>query len=493
MLNAYAQFWAFSWTDYLPFTVNIGKPGEITAAGYTWPAQWDERGGGFHVVMLDPVTLAQVLDYTFLTNGPSGKDEQHLLCEDLRHWIPLGYVAFIASVGDPFGGDSNNFDDLNCIVQAIQGLGGSAHVVAQLKSGKGYALAARGVRPKVAAFEASDVITLPSASSSMKPQLTGVLGRNRQGWFEPVAADATGDLEFELFEIAYQSPTPWPNSSTAGEQGALCYITQQLGFSGTEDVRTLYPYTQSFQPDVGQLNLVQFPSNPICGTHQFTEEDFNAVKKQLQIEFPDVLTIRNFFRNELQVPFTGSKTITEIVELDVIADDITAALRASDRTEFVVDILNVVEGVLQMASAIIPVVGDQDGDNEEGGGAGAAVGVISSVITMIEGMAQLSDNGQPANRISARRDQLKEALLSSTKANLAAFDRLQELLVSDWEKMRTVAAKAKDTQEWEFSDAELEKTVTAYNRGAKFHFWSALMGAIYQRFEILPGVIYEAI
>jgi hypothetical protein len=39
-----------------------------------------------------------------------------------------------------------------------------------------------------------------------------------------------------MAELAYQAPTPWPDSSTSAERAANAYIASQLGY-GVSDVR----------------------------------------------------------------------------------------------------------------------------------------------------------------------------------------------------------------------------------------------------------------
>lgn len=500
MVGSEGTFYAFTRANYLTFAVNE-RPGEITVGGKTFPlGDWDGKGGGFHVLQLDPATLAVLSDETFQTHGEKAKANQGAMCGNVHGASVFGNVTFIASFGTPFQEESD-YADLNCIVDDIQRLGGTAHVVAQLKRGNAYALAARGVRPKEAAFEASDLIklpALPSEGNGMKPQLKGVLGRNRQGWFEPVAADSTGDVGYELFEIAFQDPPtpPWPNSSTPGERAALCSITQQYFNCETssDDIRSNYTDTITFVPNEATLMSATNPPPPQCNvpddckSSHFTDHEFNTVKSQLRMEFSDLLTVNNFFENVLKAPFTDNE-LGQIIEIGVIADEIANSLKTPPNAKVAITIISIVEDVLDILSAIAPFIGAEDTEEDAGPGAGEGAGLIGSLLSIVEDIVQLAGTGEPADRVTVTRDQLKLELSKMTTNHLAAFDRIHELIVSDWEKLHAVASKA--NKEWQFGNEVLEQVVTTYNRGAQIHFWSVLMRTIYDRVVILPSDYYS--
>lgn len=313
---------------------------------------------GFYVLALDG-QLKQEQSGTYVTNtnstaNPTGVQQ---LANALNQLTSTpGLLVVVQSIGAPNGAGpvwdfdtplaGDHFAKVNApvpndssvwgqssLAAAMGALGGSAaHAqIAQMVTpaffqpapsyaGGGYTLVA-----STGALQddtASPVTRSQTGSQTAQARVTGTLQRSRQSLWTVSSSGWLGTFDpSSLAQLAYQAPTPWPDSTTSAQQQANAYLAGQLGFSGS-DVRE--QYVQDSGSDwAAQAATLQGIDYPGAG-HGFDQPTFAAVKQELHTEMLDVAQVNALFSNLKGLFVQGTQS--GYIDLQAIAQAVLNSL-----------------------------------------------------------------------------------------------------------------------------------------------------------------------
>lgn len=251
--------------------------------------------GGFQVVTLNAVTLAQLSTKTVATNGygtSTDATNQQALIQYLQGvaqspaFNVTQALVLIQSIGTPY--DPNAAATWQQLDTAVAGVGGTPTVLANDTSS--YSLIGGVGISSFPLAEGSGTATPKSPA-----HVTGVLKRVPSYVYQPDLSAATGNFGFGLATLAYQPSQSF--SDTAGERAALNYI------SGPAVLNLPAPVAGSsdfcYAPPSGQLDVryaycdkslrnrwtaqyaTDVPKAPYKAGLGFTPQDLSMVQQQL--------------------------------------------------------------------------------------------------------------------------------------------------------------------------------------------------------------------
>ncbi len=178
---------------------------------------------GFHLVLMDSAT-GHVLANKAMATNPYGAQD---IGTQLLMWaydssfdnkIDGKPLLFVQSIGHPKG-DTFLWNDL---AEELRNWGSSFFIPMGLDGSDDYAL--------VGQLNATSPTSESSTAAAEDGELSGILTRDRGSRFNPtLAADGLSPVTSEMFQIAYQAPTPFP-AFTGGKAAAETYIGIKLGF-----------------------------------------------------------------------------------------------------------------------------------------------------------------------------------------------------------------------------------------------------------------------
>jgi hypothetical protein len=247
---------------------------------------------------------------------------------------------------------------------AIASLGGSPYIVGQLSYGDTYALVGSNAQGFPAA-EASSLITPDTPGGALR----GVLGRGNDNNFEPAGSDFTLSIPipYDLFTIAWQAPSAWPQVDTSNKQKAYTYLSS-ITACGTDpqntppdslcqDVRAnYYPDLSKVASDWDQAYqnaLNQQGKYPRDG-RGFTASDFEAVRAQLEREYILLREVAKL-RSEVTVMQLGIEGNTGLT-VDGVASEIKSALNTDKNPsgQFAVTLLSALFNIVSIVGGLAP-------------------------------------------------------------------------------------------------------------------------------------------
>ena len=375
-----------------------------------------------------------------------------------------GQVVAVAAVGSPMpGGGEAAF----AAAAGIGALGGTEDVFSQVGPGSTYSFVGPTPAQKFPA-EASSVIT-PGASG----EVTGVLARSSVGGaFAPLAADVSGQADFAggLGAIAFQPPTPWPFSSTPGQQAALADISARLGLGcdaqGACNVRyaygTLKGAISGYSTELNSLSYLAGAS--------FTEQDFANVKSELLAEFPQVGTVWGFI-GELQQPYIAAGA-GELANLTNIANAIQDAVDPPASTA--------TQSFLSFATDFMWAVSIIPGEGQIAAVAEAA-GVLAVAAAFGSDLSTLG-SGAPQPDVVAAGDQLASEILDRSDQMQQGIGNLGAIIVADPAKLAQVSTLA--SGQWALTTTQENVLEDAVETGAAQTFYTGLLPLAYSAWQV---------
>jgi hypothetical protein len=432
----------------------------------TMPA---DATAGFHVVVLESLTLRKISNAVMTTNGTAGsaKSRQEQTARELTEAIqnPGRPLIFIQSIGKP----AASGPAWQGIVTALVRLGANAQVVNALDGTVEYALVSQygSKAPPAEASTAYAKGTTP-APSYPPASLVGTLARNRTAGFvpnlfgTPTQKAPDGGINMDLAKLAYQPGQDWPllpggwGEETAKSEHFLCEgMKFCLGPDSCPSVRECF--WQRYNSDWGlELQLLERTKYPGPG-HGFSERSFEGVKKELSAETADVANVTGYLKR-LQEPFEKSD-LSSYVDLQGISKNIYDSVQPPPLDNSTSWGLGLVSKIVAIGGAIPPP------------GRYAAAG-----LSAIFGLASYLSNksGQPilGSEVTARSSELANELIERIAMARKTTQRLGMMIVSDYGKL--TSADHHISTDWALPN-DVQASIDAYRLSAKQWFWEALI------------------
>ncbi len=459
-------YFEFVFADQVQFDTDASTvPGQIAikvgAQTYSHAVPTD-GSSGFFMVRLNSRTLAVDRQSLYVTNKPDGTEDpaasQQLADDIAAASATRGRSGELLVLLQAFGKPKGKSKAWLAAAAAIGRLGGNAQVFAQLNQkttdepyeGR-YALAARAAMDTAAA-ESSQALTNHPGDG----RLDGLLGRARDDQYEPLAADPSGTINFDLVRIVNRPSPPGGGFPvlTPGETAAATFLGRDPDIIGvcdpqapTCDVRRAY-YENLAGTDWSNI-LTRLQGNATTeacakGGDGFTAADCEDVRAEFEKEIGRRNTVAAYFgSNGLQAPFLGGVQVAALVDVAKIAEQIRQAVQppaANNATSGALTIISYVVRIGGLAGAVYPP-------------AGAVAGALSGAFSLAAYLTR--QDGSPdliGPRVSAAAVNLGSQLYERYQRASAYFTTEAKIIMSDWSKMSDVAAVATSSPRWKLGD-----------------------------------------
>lgn len=456
----------FVFTDQVEFNTDASAaPSQITMKvgdrTYAHDAPTD-GSSGFFLVRLNSQTLAPDHDFFYVTNKPDGSEipaEAKRMADDIAWATSPGnnnrgeLLVMLQAFGKPKGTSAGWLQ----AAQAIENLGGNAQVFAQLNQGASdephqgrYAFTARSAMDAAAA-ESSQSLTGQAGDG----KLHGLLGRGRDDQYEPLLADPTGAVNFDLVKIVNR-PSPSGGGFpvfTGGQAAAASFLGRDPDIIGvcdrsapTCDVRKAY-YENYVGTNWGNIlsRLGSDATRAKCaqGGPGFTATDCNAVRQEFELEIGRRNTVEEYFGPKgLQAPF-GTAQVAALVDVAKVAEAIKTAIQppaADNAASHALSIISFITKIGGLAGAVFPPAG------AVASGLGAAFG-LAAYLTHHDGSPDVV-----GPQVTAAAANLGSDLFGRYQRVSSYFTTESKIIMSDWSKLSEVAAVATSNPKWILGD-----------------------------------------
>ena len=486
----------FVLTDQTEFNTDASStPSQITMkVGDQTYAHSVPAGSGFFLVRLNSRTFAKDNDFFYVTNRPDGSqvpEEAKRMAADIawssspRHQEHGDQLVMLQAFGRPSGTSGGWMQ----AAQAIQRLGGNAQVFAQMN--QGYGDEPHGGRY---AFVARAGTNTPEAESSQPLTgragdgvLHGLLARGRDYQYQPLLADPAGTVNFELVNIVNR-PSPagggFPTFTT-GERAAESFLGRDPDIIGvcdqsapTCDVRKAYYEDYAGVNWANILTRLGEPAKLACVQPHagFTPGDCEKVRVELALEIGRRNTVEEYFGPKgLQAPF-GATGVGALVDIAKLADQIKTAVRPPEEDRTATNVLSIISNIVK-AGALV------------NGGAGPAA-ALSGAFSLAAYLTK--PNGKPdliGPQIDTAAANLGGDLVGRYEAASSYFTTESKIIMSDWSKLRDVAA-AVHTPAWRLDD--IPRTTETVRLATRQAIYQALIPVAYPVLYDLGGRLLHA-
>ncbi len=481
----------FVFPDQVEFDTDTSKvPSQITMkvgnSTYAHDAPTD-GSSGFFLVRFDSQTLTREQDFFYVTNKPDGTEvpaEAKRMADDIA-WASATdndhgqLLLMLQAFGHPKGTSTGWLQ----AAQAIGNLGGNAQVFAQLNQGLGdephqgrYAFVARSAMDVPAAVSSQ---SLTGVSTDGK--LHGLLARGRDDQYEPMIADPSGTVNFDLVRIVNRPSQPGGGfpAFTGGEAAAATFLGRDPDIIGvcdptapTCDVRKAY-YEKYTGVNWGNIltRLGSDAAKAKCAQSHpgFTPAECNTVREEFQLEIGRRNTVEEYFGPKgLQAPFLGGVQVAALVDVAKIAEQIRQAVQpppANNAAANAFDIVSFLARAASFAGAVYP-----------------PAGAIASGVSGAFGLAGYltRQNGSPdliGPKVTAAAADLGSDLYDRYQRASAYFTTESKIVMSDWSKMSEVAAAATSNPKWVLGD--VATSVESMRLGTKQAIYESLIPVAY--------------
>ena len=433
--------------------------------------------GGYHVVVLDPYSLA-LRDGGFFqtssTDAGAATAADNEMTSFLRTKTRPGDVVLLASVNHPGEVPLNGGADrtaLRGLASAVASVGGTMDLFNRsgIKAGTKYSLVGWGGAGEGKGQETSTIKDPAPADG----RLRGVLVPDSASLFKPTVSSAFDEPPEALADLLVESPSKWPLDGDAGAQKAITYIGSKENRLGA-DPRASYwlqPYEQSDW--VSLASVVRQLSYPGDG-RGFTRAEFDDAQRELVQEMIWVGNVRAYLKN-LAAPF-AKEVLTSWSNLTVITDKINEALKPpNDHTQMLV--LHVMTGLLNISGLI------------------ATKALEVTAVTYETGLHFLArePGGDSESSITAGAHELADDLITRLQHAQNSFQGVGNIVVGDYEKLKTVgtlggcsASAADCPAEWQFSQEDQAKAATAVYKSVEAEYDQSIMKLAFPAYVLDP-------
>ncbi|HAB16378.1 MAG TPA: hypothetical protein PLX89_11375 [Verrucomicrobiota bacterium] len=417
----------------------------------TAPALLDGATGGFQLVVARRDILHQaatnpaaiLTNQSYSTSAADLEDSinavQALAAALQGYQAPMAsgqVVVVLSSIGSPIptsASQSSSYQSaLSAVASVLQSNLGAVADLTQLQSGGYYSLL--GI-PWLLTNQTTKSVEIRSwtPSGTNATNLNVVLQGNPKGWFDPVAADTTGGVDYRLYEISVRPPVPWPvapNASSvpcdAGDEACLAYqwvstnIAENVAINSIRDIYLdIDSSFTGYRENIGSL-VYDDSLKPY-----FSREVYHAVTNQLSLEL--------FYMGFIQNLHTSLATLiadlasTQDSSLQSAVSTVIAQVSPPTATTVGFSLDAELRFIAQLGAALDPEPISK-----------AALGVASACFSFAM-QKKTTAEGNSDNRVEAEISQLASAVGGNMSTNLAGLGEMFRDIVTDWGKMSEVA------------------------------------------------------
>ncbi|HET6673717.1 MAG TPA: hypothetical protein VFG71_00185 [Nitrospiraceae bacterium] len=421
---------------------------------------------GFHLLILNATDVTLVQNQTF----PSQSDASEVtaLYNAVTGYKSYGYLFFIASFGNTSyfcqpnsGAPCSARKNWYQASQLMGNLGGTQQVfylannpqvqpfqydtytlVGSFTDGGSLESTSTGLTQYAA--EMSSIISReteanpPPSGPGTGADTEGFLRMNHQGFYSPASfghrltLDKT--LMSDILSASLLNPTPWPfpGSDPTGSKAAYTWISGQLCCA---DIRSAY-VNLNVSPQIWltQLGRLAYPSNVTT----FTQADFDAMNRQLAMEFQYVILTRLFQDNILKLYQDQQANVSLLLQddYDKVLKNVQVGLTTPVQSASWTNILSNVFGIETSLLNAIP----------EGGLVAAGTEIALTVGTVVANEAASRTNSPAGTPLQAQETQeiaageLASKLADEFAATLISLGGDFDRIVTDWGRLKTLGA-----------------------------------------------------
>jgi len=457
----------YDFTDekFPTFTTDGVKDGSatniITFNGGEYPADVPAGTSGFHVLIVDSVTLRVLDNQTLPTNGGSTPVAtlQDAFASQLAADAHMpGFEQFYASKQPPllllqsYGHPVGAAQSWQKAADTIGELGGNRLAFLALTDKDTFSLVGSTGGPSYA-VGASTVTGQGGA-------LSGILTRTRTMGFEPTSA-GPGHINDQMITLAYQTPRPF-TPFTGQEAAAAAWLGVYLKLCAHAagcDVRQAYwaDYNAvNWGVLAGKLDRVKYPQGA-----PFSREALARANDTLHGEFLDIQTVQSYFDKLASVFYVAQGTTA--VNVRKIGNEIYDSVKPPS-TERTVFILTLISRFVALGQFFGPP-------------ASPVASGLSAAFSLMAYLVQTSGKSTLPDVVQARADQLTELLATDLGQAAASFAVIGRLIASDAGKLSRFQSLYL-TPAWKIEPSS-QTAVNAITLAARQWFATALVPVAY--------------
>jgi hypothetical protein len=461
-------------------TIAIGGAGQVARLSVS--ERLPDGVFGFQALAVDAQTLRDYESATFATTGgPNDAEGIEKLAIWLRTWTGEPNVRiFLQSIGSPNASQTPDEDAWAAAAKAIESMGGNAHVFNTIEGSYAF-VGGPGMGPHsfASAAEASSSLTGKPAS------LGGVLARDGHYDFSPRLTDPGGELDTRMMTIAFEEPQPWPHpDGSPGEQAAAKWLLEHP-LSATE-VGTVEELREDYWSDgTFDRDIANYSGKLQCETPPrevgFGATEYEAVCKELEDEMDWVATVTTLLgppgsqlNGEMQEALLGpqsyeiSNDISTNIANQLSNYDPGSAAVTAKRLGFTSD-------VAWVAEELFP------SDTYNPGGLLASVAAVSGdYASSFEGEAADAEVREDADKVA-------NSFLSNSATTAMQFNKLAQIIVSDYGKLKQVGELAGPNGPWKWSETLMTASVNSFTAGAVRWAYRQLLPAKFSAQILVPN------
>jgi len=498
-----------------PQFVNLQVSGSSASAGLLlwtsaatnrWvPAGMGDSSDGFLLSVLQRDQLHQavtngtgIVTNQFFATGSSDSNASTTAMQALESTLASSQAAVSAgqvlivltSVGSPLLSSGSQPSGYQSALESVQGFlqttVGAVADLSQLESGGYYGLL--GV-PWTTPSSPSQSVEIRSwtPAGTNATQLSVILQRGLKGWFEPVASDGTGGVDYRLYEIALRPPVPWPVAPNAGSDPCVagdeaCLAFQWISTNVTENVNipslrdTYLDIDSTFGTYRQNLGGLVYDTNALSPF--FSPATFQALTNQLSRELFYMGFVQNLHGtlHDLITDLASTQESGLQSAVSAVVQQVSAPASASAGFSLEAEL----RFIAQLGAAL-----DPDPVSK------AALGVASACLSFAM-QKKTTAEGNTANQIQAEVSTLATAIGNNMSTNLVTLGELFRDISTDWSKLSEVGMLVQGPAgpgngfAWEdgTTGTVLQSTVPAFYQT----FYAALIPTAFQKvyFQNVP-------
>jgi hypothetical protein len=500
-------------------------PNGILSSSYTPPAN---ASGKFWLMVFDRTVLNPDNSYntgtfTACTSGTASQSCGMLfdatnvkgiesLATTLNSISPRDLIV-LTTVGCPFQAPTYSTD----LGVALQNIGGMIHSTGYMNSasnGCNYALVSVNDGKHVSMGSNAALSWSYFSSQKQLGAIHGTLAYDNNGLYDIAGKDQmlmkkdlAGNnvllpaVDYTFGHLASHSRSDWPITTTTGYLAAYHDISYQLLTDGNVhqkgsrlyDLRYYYTDQDGVVPNLNGLidsRLGPSATNPVTQSSwdTATGDEFSSVRKQImtEIQYADSAEgyLTGFNGNGGFRGLLNGTTDTALSDASAIADAI--GKDAADATSQVVnsnasDQMNLVAGILSMASLIFKAVPDGEVFSSALGALSGAMRIGSAALKPLADSTDQVGIPGPGTLYDMRLADLTSSATEYYNALLTKYDASSDAILNDWVKLNDAGVLAETPNSgWSVSSLENEDILsTTLQAGQRMSLWTQILGSVY--------------